>query len=107
MTLMRYVCPLQLQEVRSGDPGRDDALRVRNGLEQLRLPAADVGDLQDGGDVAATVAVVGRAPHGHQLLVEHVLVPCDAGRDISNTRHFSAPCTTDPYLLVRVDALDR
>lgn len=63
-----------LQEVGRGCPGRNDALRVRHGAEQLGLPPADVLEDHDGGDVPAAVAVVGRRPHRYQLLVEHELV---------------------------------
>lgn len=62
------------EEVGRGRPRRYDALRVRDGAEQLGLPSADVLEHHDGGDVPAAVAVVGGRPHGHQLLVKHELV---------------------------------
>ena len=62
------------QEVGRGDPRGRDALTVRDGLEDLGRPRVRVLEAHDGRHVAAAVAVVGRAPHRHQLLVEHVLV---------------------------------
>jgi len=66
--------PSPSQKVRRGRPLGDDPLRVRDGFEQLRLSLVDVLKVQDGGDVAASVAVVGRGPDRHHLVVEHVLV---------------------------------
>lgn len=63
-----------LQEVGGGCSGRYDALRVGDGAEQLGLSSIDVLEDHDGRDVSTAVAVVGRRPHGHQLLVEHELV---------------------------------
>ena len=65
---------MSLEEVRGGCSGRYDALGVGDGAEQLRLSSVDVLEDHDGRDVPAAVAVVGRRPHGHQLLVEHELV---------------------------------
>lgn len=62
------------QEVGRGGPGRDDPLGVRHGSEELGFSGVGVFEDHDGGDVAAAVAVVGRRPDGHQLLVEHELV---------------------------------
>lgn len=47
------------EEVGRGRPWRYDALRVRDGAEQLGLSSADVLEDHDGGDVSAAVAVVG------------------------------------------------
>ena len=54
------------------------------GLGPLRRRGVPKGDVllvqvlvefQNGGDVAASVAVVGRTPHRHKSVVEHLLVP--------------------------------
>ena len=65
-----------LEEVWRGHPGRNDPLGVGDGLEEfgLALVHVAVGKLEDGGDVAASVAIVWCGPHCHQLIVEHVLV---------------------------------
>jgi hypothetical protein len=41
---------------------------LRHRLEDLELLLASLLDLHDGGQVVAPVAVVGRAPHRHQIL---------------------------------------
>lgn len=63
-----------LEEVGGGKLIGDDAVAVGHRAEQLGLAALRRGDLQDGGHVAAAVAVVGRRPHSHQPLPKHVLV---------------------------------
>jgi hypothetical protein len=66
-----------LEEVGRGDSGGDDPLRVGHRVKELGLARFGVrAELEDGGDVAAAVAVVGGRPHRHQLLVEHVLETC-------------------------------
>lgn len=73
-------CPLldgprnRLQKVGGGCSGRNDPLRVGHGTKQFGLPSVDVLEDHDGCNVPAAVAVVGRRPHGHQLLVKHELV---------------------------------
>lgn len=70
---MNHGC-LCSEEVGGRRPGRYDPLRVGHGAEQLGFPRVDVLEDHNGGDVAAAVAVVGRRPHRHQLLVKHELV---------------------------------
>mmetsp|Transcript_7641 Transcript_7641/g.22879 ORF Transcript_7641/g.22879 Transcript_7641/m.22879 type:complete len:248 (-) Transcript_7641:431-1174(-) len=74
------------QKVARGDfPHRDVVQLVRRLLEDLELAVQLFVQLQNAGHVATPVAVVGRAPHRDQLLVEHPLValhhqlvrPCD------------------------------
>lgn len=65
---------LSLEEVGGGCSGRYHALRVRDSAEQLGLSSVDVLEDHDGCDISAAVAVVGRRPHSHQLLVKHELV---------------------------------
>mmetsp|Transcript_24322 Transcript_24322/g.77061 ORF Transcript_24322/g.77061 Transcript_24322/m.77061 type:complete len:332 (+) Transcript_24322:206-1201(+) len=48
---------------------------LRPRLEDLKVNGSLDRDGEDGGDVAAAVAVVWRRPDGHQRVVEHVLVP--------------------------------
>mmetsp|Transcript_31083 Transcript_31083/g.91139 ORF Transcript_31083/g.91139 Transcript_31083/m.91139 type:complete len:336 (-) Transcript_31083:76-1083(-) len=48
---------------------------LRPRLEDLKVDGSLDRDGEDGGDVAAAVAVVWRRPDGHQRVVEHVLVP--------------------------------
>ena len=47
---------------------------LRRRLEHLKVFVEVLVQLEDGRDVAAAVAVVGRAPHRDQLVVEHPLV---------------------------------
>mmetsp|Transcript_33163 Transcript_33163/g.105757 ORF Transcript_33163/g.105757 Transcript_33163/m.105757 type:complete len:344 (+) Transcript_33163:85-1116(+) len=53
----------------------DAALVLRRRLEDFEVLVEVLVQLEDGGDVAAAVAVVWRRPDGHQRVVEHVLVP--------------------------------
>ena len=63
------------QEVWGGAPIGDDPLLVRDGVEKLGLAAGPIIERQDGRNVPAPVAVVGRRPDRDQVLVgEHVLV---------------------------------
>jgi len=74
---LRY-CPScsLLQEVRRGIPWWNDPVRVRHRAEQFRVSFVRVVNREYCRDVAAAVAVVGRWPHGNQLLIKHVLVTC-------------------------------
>jgi len=63
-----------LQEVVHGSAGWVGILLVRDSVKLLELAVALVVEGKDGGDVSAAVAVVGRRPDGHQLLVKHVFV---------------------------------
>lgn len=51
----------------------NDPVRVGDGVEDARLPLLGRAEVQYRGHVPAPIAVVGRRPHRHQLLVEHVL----------------------------------
>lgn len=63
------------QEVWGGAPIGDDPVFVRDGVEKLGIPAGPIVERQDGRNVPAPVAVVGRRPDRDQVLVgEHVLV---------------------------------
>lgn len=44
-------------------------------IRPLHHPAGTriLAQLQDGGDIAAAIAIVGRAPHGHDTAIEHLL----------------------------------
>ena len=53
---------------------RREGVVLRRRLEDFEVLVEVLVQLEDGGDVAAAVAVVGRGPHGHQRVVEHVLV---------------------------------
>ena len=64
------------QEIGRRRSGRYDSFFVGHGVEQLGVPLIGIGERQNGGDVAAAVAIVGRRPNRHQLFVEHVLVTC-------------------------------
>jgi hypothetical protein len=65
----------RLQEIiRCRFLGRHAPGLLRCGVEDLEVRRPMLVELHDRGDVAASVAVVRRRPHGHQLLVEHVLV---------------------------------
>lgn len=62
-----------LQEV-GGLGGWNDAFIVGHGVEDLEVLFEVRPNVQDGRHIAATVAVIGSAPHGDELLVELVLV---------------------------------
>ena len=80
-----------LKEVGRGHPGGNDPLGVGDGLEEFGLARVHVavGKLEDGGDVAAPVAVVWRRPHCHQLIVEHVLVTFEERKEMLSIRTMS------------------
>lgn len=64
-----------LEEVVQRGSRRDHTVRVGDGVEDLEGLVETVVQLEDGGDVAAPVAVVGSRPHSDQVLVrEHELV---------------------------------
>lgn len=62
-----------LQEVRGLGSG-DDALIVRDGVEDFEVLLQFGTNVEDGGDVAAAVAVVGSAPNSDEFVVELVFV---------------------------------
>ena len=72
--LVGFGVSYQLEEVWCRDPGWHDPFRVRHRFEDLWVFVWCVEDFQDGGNVAAPVAVIGSAPNCHQLLIENVLV---------------------------------
>ena len=47
---------------------------LRRRVEDLELGREVLVELEDGGHVAAAVAIVGRGPHRHEAVVEHELV---------------------------------
>lgn len=68
-------CNDSLEEVVESRARRDDSLTIRDSVEDLKVPREVGIEGQDRSDVAASVAVVGRRPHGHQVLLgEHELV---------------------------------
>lgn len=64
-----------LHKVGHGRAGGDHALIVGNRVENLEVAVEILVELENGGDVAAPVAVVGGRPHRDEVLLgEHVLV---------------------------------
>ena len=53
---------------------RYDSLRVGDGLEQFGFSIVNVLKVQNGGDVAATITVIGGGPDGDHFVVKHVFV---------------------------------
>lgn len=84
-----------LQKIRRGCSRWNDSFRVWHRSEELWLSRVDVLKDHDGGDVPAAVAVVGRRPHRHQLLVEHELVAFV----------HQLVCAADEFQVVDVDKL--
>lgn len=110
--LLQSVCLCSaLQEIRCGCSRWDDSLGVRHRPEELRFSRVGVLEDHDGGDVAAAVAVVGRRPHGDQLLVKHELValvdelvrPADQLQVVDVDKLICDLCTKEPAGSSRAD----
>lgn len=64
---------MRSQEVRNGRAVRHGTLSVVHRKEDFELALEVLVDLEDGGDVTTSVAVVGRRPDRDQALAEPVL----------------------------------
>lgn len=64
-----------LYKVGHGGALGNDLTRIGHSVENLKVSVELVVQFQDTGHVAAAVAIVGRRPHGDEVLAgEHVLV---------------------------------
>lgn len=93
--ILKGLMPSLSKEVRGSDFEGDDTFRVRHSLKELWLPAVCGLKLQDGGNVAAPVAVVGGRPDSDQSLVKHVL----------DAFMHQLVCPTDQFQVVQVHEL--
>lgn len=63
----------------------NEVLVLGHGVEDLEVAVQALVERHDRRDVAAAVAVVGRGPHGDELLIEHELVALL--HELMSTRH--------------------